>query len=200
MNTGTGLTSIEMRKSEDDMSLETIMNMMHLRYTSDLHSVDWKNLIRRSFPLLPNHRKDSILHIGGEYSINPLVLLTKVLLDEEENSSYSQRSDKEFSKNLKQFANKLSIHYQEGCLPNDEPQISPTEYSFTKVVQDDNKTLTKFMYTYHKMAKRYDLPVKLQRKVSKRDDSQGISLVLPFSKDECWTMSGNISFDLNSVN
>ena len=27
-----------------------------------------------------------------------------------------------------------------------------------------------------------------------------ISLVLPFSKDECWTMSGNISFDLNSVN
>ena len=192
MNTGTGLTSIEMRKSEDAISLESIMNMMHLRYTSDLHNVDWRNVIRRSFPLLPNHRKDSILHIGGEYSINPLVLLTKVLLDETENSSYSQRSDKDFSKNLKQFANKLSIHYQEANLPNDKPEISPIKRSFTKVFQDDNKTLTKFMYTYHEMAKRYELPVKPQRKVSKREDSQGISLVLPFSKDECWTMSGSI--------
>ena len=192
MNTGTGLTSIEMRKSEDAISLESIMNMMHLRYTSDLHNVDWRNVIRRSFPLLPNHRKDSILHIGGEYSINPLVLLTKVLLDETENSSYSQRSDKDFSKNLKQFANKLSIHYQEANLPNDKPEISPIKRSFTKVFQDDNKTLTKFMYTYHEMAKRYELPVKPQRRLSKRKDSQGISLVLPFSKDECWTMSGSI--------
>ena len=196
MNTGTGLTSIEMKKSEYASSLEAIINMVHLRYTSDLHNVDWKNVIRRSFPLLPIHRKDSILHIGGEYSINPLVLLTKVLLDETENSSYSQRSDKDFSKNLKQFANKLSIHYQEANLPNDKPEISPIKRSFTKVFQDDNKTLTKFMYTYHEMAKRYELPVKPQRKVSKREDSQGISLVLPFSKDECWTMSGSIQFDL----
>ena len=169
------------------------MNMMNLRYTYDLHKVNWINVIRGSLPSLSSHRHENILHISGEYSINPLVLLTKVLLDEKENrAKYSRTSDKEYIKNLKRFANGLSINYQEGYLHNSDPEFSPHELSLRKAFVQDEAKLMKFLYTYHKIMKKYEIPLIVPMKVAKRTDSQEISLELPFSKDECWTLSGKI--------
>ena len=182
-----------MRESGDAISADAVINMMNLRYTYDLHNVDWKNVIRGSLPFLSPHREENILHISGEYSINPLVLLTKVLLDEKENQiKYSRTSDKEYIKNLKQFANGLSIHYQEGYLRESDHEISPHEQSLRKAFVQDEAKLMKFLYTYHKIMKKYEIPLIVPMKVAKRTDSQEISLELPFSKDECWTLSGKI--------
>ena len=180
-----------MRESEDAISAEAIMNKMNLRYTYDLHNVDWKNVIRGSLPFLSPHREGNILHISGEYSINPLVLLTKVFLDENENKiKYSRTSDKEYTKNLKRFANGLSIHYQEGYLRESDHKISPHEQSLRKAFVQDEAKLMKFLYTYYEIMKKHEIPFIVPRKVAKRTANQEISLQLPYSKDECWTLSG----------
>ena len=194
--TNTGINSNDLRESEDAISAEAIMNKMNLRYTYDLHNVDWKNVIRGSLPFLSPHREGNILHISGEYSINPLVLLTKVLLDEKENQiKYSRTSDKEYTKNLKRFANGLSIHYQEGYLRESDHGISPHEQSLRKAFVQDETKLMKFLYTYHEIMKKHEIPFIVPRKVGKRTANQEISLQLPYSRDECWTLSGKICFD-----
>ena len=167
------------------------MNKLNLRYTYDLHNVDWKNVIRGSLPFLSPHREENILHISGEYSINPLVLLTKVFLDENENKiKYSRTSDKEYTKNLKRFANGLSIHYQEGYLRESDHKISPHEQSLRKAFVQDEAKLMKFLYTYYEIMKKHEIPFIVPRNDAKRTANQEISLQLPYSKDECWTLSG----------
>ena len=190
MDINTGLSTFGTRNLRNTISAKAIMDMMTFRYAPNLHKVDCRKYVKRALPFLSDNRRSSILHISGEFSINPLLILTNVLIEEEKNRPYSTRSDKDFSKDLKRFANDLSLNYQEGHLSNDNPRSSPLEYSLRKTFSDDDDILSTFLYTYQAIKEKYGIQLITSSKSLKRDATEEIILDFPFSKDECWTISG----------
>ena len=84
-------------KTQNDFALQAVLEGTTLRYTSNLNGIDWENMINNELSITSNDRKSNILHMSGQYSINPLLLLSKVVLDETDIYRYVMKSDNEFS-------------------------------------------------------------------------------------------------------
>ena len=84
--------------------------MASLRFSSRLHHVNWKDVVSKELPLATETKVSDIFHISGKYSINPLLLIAKVVIDEKNNLQYLTQGDTTFSKNLASFANSISKH------------------------------------------------------------------------------------------
>ena len=101
-----------MRIPVEDFSIRDVVDKISLRYSSQLHKVDWNNIIDQSIPHINTHRRNIVLHTSGQMSINPLLLLGKLIQDEKK-ISHILKSDEEFRLSLKSFANDLSRYDQE---------------------------------------------------------------------------------------
>ena len=65
-----------------DLLPKMVMDNLTLRYSPDLHNVDWSDIAERVLPSLSKYQKSTILHASGKYSISPIVLLSKVANDQ----------------------------------------------------------------------------------------------------------------------
>ena len=168
------------------------MDNMALRYTNDLLTVNWDDVMGRTLPFMGQHRKNLILHVGGQFSINPLLLLGKVIQEENDISHSMMMSDQEFRMSIKSFANELSRYQHD--FDNEDGNIgkSQIEYSLRKSFDDDQERMSEFLQICDSISKRYDISTQPATTNSsdlddivKRDEEE-IELELPYASEECW--------------
>ena len=94
-----------------------------------MHDIDWDNIIGKSLPSINIYRKDAIRHVSGQFGINPVLVLSKLVQDQKK-TLHTLKSDEDFSLSIKSFANDLSRHGQEFSAAKSEIEMSRLEYSF----------------------------------------------------------------------
>ena len=185
--------NIPLRRREAEFSPQDKMGNTPLRYSSNLLSIDWNHLVENDIPLLNHQRKNSVLHLAGQFSVNPLLLLSKVIQDEHDVSSYTMKSDEEFRMSLKSFANNLSRYDHDYDAESIEIKTSSLEYSLRKAFNDDEEMLNNFLQTCDRLSKKYGITTKSgmtnpmeQHKLFPRNEEEQIRLALPYAGSECW--------------
>ena len=171
------------------------MDKMSLRYSEKLHNLDWTNIIHQNIPYINNQRKKIILHVSGQFSINPLLLLSKLVLDQNELSHIS-KSDEEFRLSIKSFANQLSSYGQEFDAVKTKAEMSRLEYSLRNALNNDEGLMNDFIGISDYILERHDIFYKtgatksiVQRGPFKRNEDEHIELELPYSSSQCWQLS-----------
>ena len=88
---------------DDGVPFRDVIHRTSLRYTADLDHIDWVHIVDQSLPSINHYRKTVILHASGQFGINPMILLAKVIHDQK-NISFAMLSDQEFRVTVKSFA------------------------------------------------------------------------------------------------
>ena len=172
------------------------MNEIALRYSAELQNVDWMNILDQALPLTNPYRKYSILHYSGQFSINPVLILGKVVLDQEDVSKYILRNDEEFRDSIKVFANALSRHDQDFDHEGNTLEISTLQHALQKIFNNDGALIKDFLVICDRISKIHYIPTKTsrinekyQQSKVKRSEDEEIHLELPFASTECWQLS-----------
>ena len=201
-----GNTDGNIGQRDNNFSHRAVMEDTDLRYSRSLHGIDWESVINMELPITSQYRKNAILHISGQFSINPLLLLSKVIQDQTDIHDYVFKSDSEFRISLKSFANELSRYDQDFDYEMANDEISSSlEYSLRKVYgENDYVLINDFLRICHAIAQKYGLsgrivPLKHQQHRLKREIEQGIGLELPYSPTECWHLGATHNGALEGV-
>ena len=78
-----GLYANDIGSPDEEFSFRSVVDNTPLRYSANLHDVDWTNIVDQILPNMNGHRKKIMLHASGRYSINPVLLLSKMAQDEQ---------------------------------------------------------------------------------------------------------------------
>ena len=140
------------------------------------------------------HRKKIIRHTCGRFSINPILLLAKVVQDQKV-ISHTMKSDEEFKSSIRSFANDLSRHHQEFDATDTKINTFTLEYSLQKVFHNDEWLIQDFLSICYIISQRYNILPKTGKKpfldqhhTFKRDEETQIDLALPYAGTECWML------------
>ena len=178
-----------------------------LRYLANLHDVDWNNIVDQVLPNMNGLRKKILLHACGRFSINPVLLLTKMAQDEQY-IPHTMKTDDEFRSYIRSFANDLSRYGQEFDTTDTTIEASPLEIFLRRAFDNDDKTVQDFLRICHTISQRYDILEKTrknhpldQHNVFKRHETsednkvttkkQQIELALPYPNTECWMLGAS---------
>ena len=167
------------------------MDKTHLRYVSKLHDVNWAYIVDQILPSLNHYRKSIIFHASGQFSISPLLLLSKVIQDEK----HGMTTDEEFRLSVKSFGNNLSWHDQEFDSVNTKIESSSLEYSLRKLFNNDEGLMSDYLKICDTISHKFDIFESIgktspmdQHGLFKRDEDIEIELALPYSSKECWEL------------
>ena len=158
-----------------------------LRFSSQLFHVNWHDLISEELPLAPEHKISNLLHVCGKFSVNPLIVITKLLVDDKKSLRYLTQSDTDFNRHLVSFSNSLSNQYQE--LSRQMTNKSSLEYALKKM-DKSSSYVHDFIQNIGHLVKKYKLNEKTMMGKSLRNANNDIKLDLPFPVVECWSISG----------
>lgn len=183
-------------RTEDEPSIRDVVDKVSLRYVPELHNVDWVNIIEKSLPYINIYRKDAILHVSGQFAINPVLVLSKLVQDQKK-ISHTWQSDKDFSLSLTEFANELSRHDQEFDAVKFEIDTSRLEYSLRKAFNNDAQLVQDFLNISDNIVQRHRIstetgtPNSIDHQDQFKRQNEEIELALPFSSNECWQASAS---------
>ena len=183
------------------------MKGLSLRYTDGVRSINWRDILDMELPLTNGHKKGIILHLSGQYAIHPILLLSKVSLDQNNMMEYAMKTEEEFRISLSSFANNLSRYDQDFESDSMTTIASSLEYCLQKVFNQDDQLINEFLDVCHRIMKRYDISSKTkfqmkQQRPFKRHNGEeiGIHLELPYGKEECWQLSATHNGALQAEN
>ena len=186
-----------MRGTDKQTSILEMVDRISLRFSSILHDVDWDYIIDQTLPYTNNHRKNTIRHASGKYSINPVLLLSKLVQDQKEISHIFQ-SDEEFMSFTNSFANELSRCEHKFDAISSEGSMTLLEYSLRNALNNDDALIHDFVGICESILQKHDILEKTgiskpvdQRDVFKRNQDDTIELELPYSATECWQLSAS---------
>ena len=162
-----------------------------------MHGFDWDNIIGQHLPYINNHRKNTIRHASGKYSINPVLLLSKLVQDEEDISHILQ-SDDEFMVSINSFANELSRYEHRFDDVSSKNKMTRLEYSLRNALKNEEGLITDFVRICTSILERHAILEKTgtskpidQRDVFTRKEDETIELELPYYSTQCWQLSGS---------
>ena len=127
-----------------------------LRFSSQLFHVNWHDLISEELPLAPEHKISNLLHVCGKFSVNPLIVITKLLVDDKKSLRYLTQSDTDFNRHLASFSNSLSNHYPEFHLERQVTNKSSLEYLLKKMDKSEDY-VHDFLQNIEHLVKKYKL-------------------------------------------
>ena len=193
----TGYTIDDKERRDEEFSFRAVVDKTHLRYSSKLHDVNWAYIADQILPSLNLYRKSVLFHSAGQFSTNPLLLLSKVMQDEKY-TTHIMKSDQEFRFSIKSFANDLSRYAQEFDTENTKIETSSLEYSLRRTFHNDQRLMNEFLSIFDTLLNRYDIFMPNSTKQSmdhhdlfKRDEQDEIELALPYGGSECWDIGGS---------
>ena len=159
-----------------------------LRFSSQLHHTDWNEIISNEFPLATENKISNIRHAAGKFSVSPVMLITKVLIDDKGSLRYITQGDVEFNRDMNYFADRLSTHDQEFYFEKQESNnLSSLEYALKKLLKPEGY-IDDFILQTGFLMEKYKLPIKTTQDNHKREANKEIKLDLPFSSTECWKL------------
>ena len=177
------------------VSIRKVMDNMVLRYSADVQEVDWMGVLNHALPLMSYYRKTVILHLCGEFSINPMLILGNIIQNQDSNLQYNLKSDEEFRNSIKLFANTLSRHDHDFDVARNKINVSVLAYSLNHTFQNDDGLINDFLVICDAISKTYDIAITTrksnkfyQKTMFKRNENEEIHLELPFASTECWQL------------
>ena len=96
----------------EKISTKTLENS-HFWFHSSIHHVHWDQILKDSTPFLNDARRKLVLSIAGAFGINPLVLITSIVMRGECKETRVDRSDKDFQVDLHDMAHSMVVSYLE---------------------------------------------------------------------------------------
>ena len=185
-------------KPDDDISFRAIMDDTALRNSDELHKVDWSNIFDQVLPYISNHRRTVLAHIAGQFSVNPLLMVGKIIQDQHRAVNHNMTSDEEFRICFKSFANTLSRSEQHFDANEKGVDISPLKYGLRKTFGNNDELIRNFVSICGAISKRYNIPpatsdknLIYSRNIIKRTKDDEIRLKLPYAHSECWQLGGS---------
>ena len=172
----------------------------HFFFGYDLDNIDWANFFNEKYPGLSYLKREFILNVAQSASINPIVLLTSIILQNEDNSVEIKESDYEFHSRLSALATGLKNEYYK----NKDPNVPAATYAVWMSVDRDSDKLKEFLEVFALLDKRLETPGHSSSELSGKaddydDDDYDLNdydddkvfddteeLALPFPHHECW--------------
>ena len=190
-----GRNIIDKQEPDAPISIRDVVDKIPLRFSPKLHTINWDEIIDQTLPHINNHRKNTIRHASGKYSINPVLILSKLVQDQKKISTRFQ-SDEEFMLSTNSFANELSKYEHQFDAQSPKVEISRVEYSLRNALNMDEELMNDVLATCDSILQRHAILAKTgiykpidQRDISKRNEDDTIALELPYSNMECWQLS-----------
>ena len=182
---------------DDDISIRAIIDATALRYSEQFHKVNWIDIIDQVLPMIGHHRKSVMMHLSAQYSLNPLLMVAKILQDQQGATNYNIISDEEFRISAKSFANTLSVSEQD--FHGDEEtdmDDSTLRYGLRRAYKNNDEMIRNFLNICDALLKKHNLPTltretnpHVRQSIVKREEEEEISLQLPYAQSECWQLS-----------
>ena len=177
-----------------------------LFFGSHLYTVRWIDVFKKAAPKLASERRDFILMVAGTSTINPVIILSWLMI---ENKIDNEGSDNDFRQEVKAFAEDLLNQYMDATdmsHANGDNAALP----LLKVLGEDYDKLQSFFVVYAYTKKEIDedqrnlnadsLQYFRQRPQSTKQQDQELDeiLIMPYPVDECWNI-GNINVFLSFI-
>ena len=138
-----------------------------------------------------------MMHVAAEYSVNPVLMVAKILQDQQGATNNNMISDEEFRISAKSFANTLSVSEQD--FHGDEEtdmDDSTLRYGLRRAYKNNDEMIRNFLNICDALSKKHNLPTltretnpHVRQSIVKREEEEEISLQLPFTHSECWQLS-----------
>ena len=179
-----------------DLSLQMVGDETFLRYSGELQKIDWVEVFDKELSFISYHRQKAALHICGQFSISPLIMLGKLIQDQRKTTSYDMQSDEEFRFSSKSFANTLSLSEQEFDDEKKKLGRNALRYALRSTFRNNEESIRDFLTICDEISKRYNIPAVTsttnpahRQNIVKRTENEEIKLKLPFARTECWQLS-----------
>ena len=168
----------------------------HFFFGDDLAKIDWANFFNEKSPGLSFSRREFILNLAQSAGINPIVLLSSIILQNEDNSVETKESENGFQSRLVNFTTGLKNEYYK----NKDPNIPDATYSVWMSVDKQNDKLKEFLEVFELLnEKLQETTGHSSSELSGKADDYDLNdydddydfddteeLGLPFPYHECW--------------
>ena len=184
-----GDENIRMISRYDDNSLMKIIDDRHFRFSGTLHVIDWRKVIKSSIPHLNGARINYMMSLAGAVSLNPLILISSVVVDDTLSQSPTIIDDKSFFQDLNLFAETLIRSHLEHEV---HPRYNHALESIWKTFQHKNEKVEEFARIYNDLYAKNDLNLDVSSKHETRDLGMvdlNNTMQWPWPPGECWEFS-----------
>ena len=131
------------KPSEDEYTSKHVLISSYVKFTRNLHGLDWGNIAKLRIPMLNQDRVDYLMSIAGSYSINPLILITILMMDSD---LMKAPTNKKFHRRFRQIAEEITrTHLQVGK----NPEYETLEGLLRQVYRGDEHKFQKFLHPAH---------------------------------------------------
>ena len=167
-----------------------------LFFGAHLYNISWTIVFKEVAPLLASGRRDFILTVAATSTINPVVILSWLII---ENKIDNEGSDAQFRQDVKVFAEEMLTQYMDSSgMSNSDTNNGAL--TLLKVLGDDYDRLNTFLAVYAYIMQQnvgeqngYDLDRSLafnerRQKTKQQEQEPEETLILPYPVGECWNI------------
>ena len=175
--------------------LEKYFNDTPLWLSSRFQEVNWDNILKKTAPFLDEEQRELVIDRAGYKSVNPLLIITDLLLNHMKNSSFSLTSFKEFKEKIKKRIDEMSDSFQElenkniaqrGFTESIRNKVS----AIKKLVGDKSDRMKSFLGKYKELFIEH-VRSDLKPIVEFSKESPGnFSMTWPWAKEDSWRVGG----------
>ena len=183
--------NIKDEASIEDTSWISVFDDNHFRFSEAFHGLDWKQIAKSCNPSLSTNRIDYLLSVAGAFSLNPLLLITTTIVDDELNMSPTMSSyDNGFFRVLKRSASDLLRYNLDG---GKHPKYNQAVASIWNIFQHDDQKVAEFLRVYEQLYTKHGLESRTRpndKTVELREEKDlNHTLQWPWTPGECWELS-----------
>ena len=180
------------RISEVETTHTRVLEDSHFRFSGWMHHVNWRSVIENSATFMNNGKQEILQSLAGAHSINPLVLLTSVIVEDKLDLANTHLSDQDFFNGLKRLSTLLVRSHNQFQRSAYRPKINSAMSSVWLTLHEKDETLSHFIDMYHTLLSQNKISLVTSRKdrSSKgRNINLKSSMVWPWKDSECWELS-----------
>ena len=166
-----------------------ILDDRHFWFSRSWHGNHWRKIIKTSLPFLNGARIDYILSLAGSVSLNPLVLMTTIIVDDELHQSSTDMENGKFFQDLTRLAQNLVRSNLEDPI---HLEYNSALSSIWQTFQHSDDKLEEFSRVYNDFYTKNQLHFDGTSKYQSRDVSKldlNSTMQWPWPQGECWELT-----------
>ena len=185
----TGDENVRKISQYDDASVMTNIDDRYFRFSGSLHGIDWKKVAKSTIPHLNDDRINYMMSLAGAVSLNPLILITGIIVDDTLIQSPTIIGYRSFYQALNQYAENLIRSHLEY---EAHPKYNHAVVSIWKAFQHDDEKVEEFSRVYHELYDKYEFDFDAPSKYETRDVEPvdlNNTMQWPWEFGACWEFS-----------
>ena len=129
-----------------------------------MHDIQWQPVIEKSATFLNRGKQDILRSLAGAHSINPMVLLTFVMVEKELELASPHQSDQDFFNGLKRLSTAVVRSHNQFERSMPKPKLNSAMSSVWIVLNKKDETLAQFVDIYHTLLAQNKIATSMSRK------------------------------------